>query len=475
MPVRIISPILNVFRKNGRLLIPKKVVRRKKSSVSSRAKGGDLPGSYAADGIATLPPVARNDMPTRKRMYADHSNSVSGKNILMFGWELPPFNSGGLGVASYGLAKALAYKGANITFVLPRRVDIQVPFMRLVFASDKLLDPADIHRVSGYTTSRRGAWRAQGLPFDDPAGELLEEVLRYARAARRIARQVPHDLIHAHDWLTYPAAMVAKRVAQRPYVAHVHATEFDRSGGESVNTQVYAIEHEGFHRSDRIIAVSGYTRNLVVNRYGIAPGRVHVVHNGVEISGTSCVAEHLQGLKRSGKKLVLFVGRITMQKGPDYFLHAAARVIRHDPDTLFIMSGSGDMERQMMMLAAHLGISDHLLFAGFLRGQELESVYRAADVFVMPSISEPFGIAALESMAYDTPVIVSKQSGVAEILTHALKVDFWDTEEMAHKILAVLRYGALQRQLRVYGRDEVQEYTWEKAANECAKVYQSVM
>lgn len=463
MPVRIFSPILKAFRKNGRPLIPKKVVRRKKT------------GSRKQSAVSSLQTDHIQSSPARRIRHADHSGAVAGKDVLMFGWELPPFNSGGLGVASYGLAKALAYKGANITFVLPRRVDIQTPFMKLIFASDKQLDPADVHRLSGYRTSRKSGWRAQGLPFDDPAGELLEEVLRYARAARRIARQVPHDLIHAHDWLTYPAAMVAKQFSGRPYVAHVHATEFDRSGGDSVNTQVYDIEREGFHRADRIITVSGYTRNLVVNRYGIAPDRVHVVHNGVDISESSGVADHLEGLKRSGKKLVLFVGRLTMQKGPDYFLHAAARVIRHDPNTLFIVSGSGDMERQMMMLAAYLGISDHMLFTGFLRGSELESCYRAADVFVMPSISEPFGIAALESMAYDTPVIVSKQSGVAEVLTHALKVDFWDTDEIAHKILAVLQYQSLRNQLRTYGHDEVQEYTWEKAANECARVYQQLI
>lgn len=471
MPVRIISPILKAFRRNGRPLIPRKVVRKK----ASRSKQPTVSSMETARNADVIQNHTEQSLPTKRHMHTDNSSSVAGKNILMFGWELPPYNSGGLGVASLGLAKALAYKGAHITFVLPRRVDICAPFMRLVFASDRLLDPADVHQMSGYRTSRRGAWEAQGLPFDDPAGELLEEVLRYARAARRIARQVPHDLIHAHDWLTYPAAIVAKRAAHRPYVAHVHATEFDRSGGDSVNTQVYAIEREGFHRADRIIAVSGYTRNMIVNRYGVAPDLVSVVHNGVDISGSSAVAQHLDWLKQSGKKLVLFVGRITMQKGPDYFLHAASLVIRHDPDTLFIMSGSGDMERQMMMLSAHLGISDHILFTGFLRGRELESCYRAADVFVMPSVSEPFGIAALESMAYDTPVIVSKQSGVAELLTHALKADFWDTQEIAHKILAVLRYRSLGQQLSTYGHDEVQEYTWEKAANECARVYNSLM
>lgn len=482
MPVRIIPPPVRTFHKNGRPLAPKKrsdsttlptITVNGKKRGRPRRRGDQItmaidPSSH----MVTVPTVSVAHLSDRRK------NSLSGqshtdKRVLMFGWELPPFNSGGLGVASYGLAQALAQQGAQITFVLPRRVDIKVPFMKLVFASDIPFTKEQRENFGAYA----GVAVSKKIPgmrrTVQAEGSLLSEVIAYARRAARIAREEPHDIIHAHDWLSFPAGMVSMSLSHAPMVAHVHATEYDRSG-DQVNQTVSMIEQEGCERADRVIAVSDFTRHQIVNHYHVPESRVDVVYNGVQ-TALPLVQSTLTSLKKSGKKIVLFVGRITLQKGPDYFLQAAAQVAAHEPQAMFLVAGSGDMERAMIMMAARLGISDRMLFVGFLRDRELASVYRTADVFVMPSVSEPFGIAALESMAYRTPVIVSKQSGVAELVRNALKVDFWDTREMAHKILAVLRYQSLQKSLSQFGADEVQAYTWERAAQECLRVYEKLM
>lgn len=401
---------------------------------------------------------------------------MKAMRVLMFGWEFPPHNSGGLGVACLGISKGLSALGAEVVFVLPKKVPLSSPFAKIIFADIDTPPSHTRRRISGYITPD-GYRRLRA--FDDSfyGGSLFEEVRRYAEVAGRIASIEAHDVIHAHDWLSFPAGIEARRISGKPLIVHVHATEFDRTGGRSINQDVYDIEREGMHAADGVIAVSGYTKNILVERYGVPADKIEVVHNAVDIEETSPYGSSespLTVLKRSGKKIVLFVGRITIQKGPDYFVAAAKKVLEHNPNVVFVVSGSGDMEGQIMNQAAFLGIGDKVIFTGFLRGKELDDIYRIADLFVMPSISEPFGITPLEAIAHGTPVIVSKQSGVSEVLRHALKVDFWDVDEMANKILCVLRYPSLQECLKENSIFEVMKYTWKKAAEKCMMVYKKV-
>ena len=306
-------------------------------------------------------------------------------------------------------------------------------------------------------------------------GNLIDEVRRYGAYAGELAKRRSFDIIHAHDWLSFPAGLAAKRVSGKPLVVHVHATEFDRTGGTGVNQEVYKIEREGMHLADAIVAVSQWTKNLIVKHYGVAPEKVTVVHNGIDAGDYRPLPDRLAALKRAGEKIVLFVGRITLQKGPDYFIRAARRVLELEPKTYFIVAGSGDMEGQTLREAAALGIADRVIFTGFVRGQELDALYQSADLYVLPSVSEPFGITPLESLVNGTPVIVSYQSGVAEVLRHALKVDFWDTEELANQIIAVLRHPALYQTLKQYGGEEVKKVTWTAAAAKCLDLYHRLL
>ena len=282
-------------------------------------------------------------------------------------------------------------------------------------------------------------------------------------------------MIHAHDWLSFPAGLRAKEVSGKPLIVHVHATEFDRTGGNGVNPEVYAIEKEGMTRADRVVTVSHFTKNLVTRHYGVPDYKVTVVHNGIDFEVKPRLDERLSALKRRGERLILFVGRITLQKGPDYFLQAARRVIDLEPGVTFVMVGSGDMTGQIVEQAAALGLGQRFIFAGFLRGDELDAIYQAADLLVMPSVSEPFGLTPLESLANGTPVLVSRQSGVSEVLRHALKVDFWDIDEMVNQIIAVLRHPPLKRTLAVYGQTDARRVTWSAAAEKCLNIYRSLV
>lgn len=398
--------------------------------------------------------------------------------VLMFGWEFPPHNSGGLGMACFGLSQALTWGGVNVTFVLPRAVSVAAPYMDLVFADnstrlsvrqlDSLLMP--------YMTSDQYATIRDkvGGPY---GASLFDEVARYADLAEHVARDRNFDVIHAHDWLSFGAGANAKRVSGKPFIAHVHATEFDRAGGENVNSHVYRIEREGFRAADKIIAVSHYTKKIVAEKYGINPDKIHVVHNGVlhEDLRERTAVNRLRSFKALGYKVVLYLGRLTIQKGPDYFLKAAARVLKENQHVVFLVAGSGDMERQLIMEASYLGISDKVFFTGFLRGTDQRDAYEAADLYVLPSVSEPFGLTPLEALYAGTPVLISKQSGVSEVLSHALKVDFWDIDEMAGKMLAVLEHTSLHETLRENGRREALAQTWRRAADRCVELYQLLM
>lgn len=309
-----------------------------------------------------------------------------------------------------------------------------------------------------------------GRSGDHYGGDMIGDSARYARFVTTIAERENFDVIHAHDWMTYAAGVAASTISGKPLVAHVHSTEFDRSG-ESVNQQIYNLERLGMHAADRIIAVSKLTQSICVRRYGVDPSKIEVVYNGIDDDRMQ--PSQAQNIA-STDKIVLFLGRITMQKGPEYFVRAAKRVLEKYDDVKFVVAGAGDMAVRMIEEAAHLGIGHKVLFTGFLRGKDVDRVFQMADCYVMPSVSEPFGIAPLEAMKNDVPVIISKQSGVSEVLTHALKVDFWDVDEMANKIVAVLRYPPLSQTLRQHGPMELRGLTWDGAAKRTADVYQAV-
>ncbi|MBI2451887.1 glycosyltransferase family 4 protein [Candidatus Pacearchaeota archaeon] len=395
--------------------------------------------------------------------------------VLMFGWEFPPFNSGGLGTACYGLTKGLSNKGVDIIFVLPKSVPVNADFLKIIFGDS--IASAKKHYIFNsllhpYITSASYNSRLSAKGSSIYGANLFEEVNRYSLIAEEIAKQENFDIIHSHDWLTFKSGIAAKKVSHKPLVVHVHATEFDRTGGNGINQYVYEIERHGMHEADLIIAVSNYTKNKIVEHYGVSPEKIRVVHNSVEFENYTL--EQASKLKENNK-IVLFLGRITLQKGPDYFIYAAKKVLEHYPNTIFVVAGSGDMEKQIIEKVAELGISDKVLFAGFLRGKDVHQAYQMADLYVMPSVSEPFGITPLESIINGTPVLISKQSGVSEVLSHCLKVDFWDILEMSNKIVSVLQYPELHTSLKENGKREIQRFSWDKSAERCLNVYNEAL
>jgi glycosyltransferase involved in cell wall biosynthesis len=296
---------------------------------------------------------------------------------------------------------------------------------------------------------------------------LMQEVSRYAIVASVIAQQMTYDVIHAHDWLTYAAGIAAKKVSGKPLVVHVHATEFDRSG-ENVNQTVYELERQGMEEADLVITVSNLTRQIVIERYGINPDKVITVHNAVEPPERpemNDVTKHVR------EKVVTFLGRVTFQKGPDYFIEAANKVLKKDPNVRFVMAGSGDLLNKMIRRAAQLHIATKFHFTGFLSGTEVDTMFAMSDVYVMPSVSEPFGISPLEAMRSNVPVVISKQSGVSEVLKHALKVDFWDIDALADAIYGLLHYEGLKKMFVKYGKEEVDNLKWDNAAAKVIEVY----
>jgi len=424
--------------------------------------------------------------------------------IFMLGWEFPPFISGGLGTACYGLTKAMDQLGMEVTFVLPRMVEsgyathvkllspgswtsaTSFMFSELknvrFHAINSALEPystPDAYRRRIEETLRQKqkmhggtiSAASQHIGGDDYSRDMYTEVHRYAAVAVELAKDEQFDIVHAHDWMTYPAGIAVAAISEKPLIVHVHSTEFDRSG-EHVNQMIYDIERQGMERADKVIAVSHYTRSTIISRYGISGEKVEVVYNGVERNGNWSLAE--TGIN-TNEKIVLFLGRITMQKGPEYFLQAAKKVLEMMDDVKFVMVGSGDMMHRSIEMAAELGIGHKVLFTGFLRGEDVQKIYKMADLYVMPSVSEPFGIAPLEALNHDVPVIISKQSGVSEVLMHALKVDFWDTAEIANKIIAVLKYPPLQETLANHGNFEVRKLRWKDAAAKCVRIYEETL
>lgn len=427
--------------------------------------------------------------------------------VLMFGWEFPPHIAGGLGTACYGIVKGLAHNGVQTMFVMPSAsgdedrsaADIinaseipvevsstmnvddfldKVQFVHIGTNMVPYLDPAEFHSLVEEDRKRQvrdfSIHYGQTYKFSGKYGSnLMEEVARYAMVGGTIAmtHKGEFDVIHAHDWLTYMAGIAAKRLSGKPLVVHVHATSFDRSSDNNIDTRVYDIEKRGMEAADRVVTVSDLTRNIVITKYGIDPSKVVTVHNAVDFSGRSEIQVE-RGVK---EKVVTFLGRITFQKGPEYFIEAAAKVLKKCKNVRFVMAGSGDMMNRSIRQVARLGISDRFHFTGFLRGAEVQKMFALSDVYVMPSVSEPFGISPLEAMRSGVPSVISRQSGAAEVLKYAFKVDFWDVDAMADEIYALLQYPALADFASKYGYDEVNTLKWNNAAAKIKSVYESVI
>lgn len=443
----------------------------------------------------------------------------------MFGWEFPPHISGGLGTACYGMTRGLAYSDVEVIFVVPKSygdedqssVKIigasQVPIKRRTYVftpanpgNNELLtsnhsfemtyievgsnllpylSPEEFQKYS-HEHLQKNELTIQEIDKNTDAGsavlteivgtldftgkygpDLMQEVSNYALVSSEIAHEQSFDIIHAHDWLTYPAGIAVKRMSGKPLVVHVHATEFDRTG-ENYNTVVYDIEKSGMEQADLVITVSNLTRDVVINRYGINPDKVVTVYNAVE-PGSESAIETIS--KSVDEKVVTFLGRITYQKGPEYFMEAANKVLKFSNNVRFVMAGSGDLLRKMIRYAARLGITEKFHFTDFLKGQDVDNMFAISDVYVMPSVSEPFGISPLEAMRSNVPVIISKQSGVSEILKHAIKIDFWDVDAMADAIYGLITYESLPLMFRHYGREEVNNLKWENAALQIKDLY----
>ncbi len=423
----------------------------------------------------------------------------------MFGWEFPPHISGGLGTACYGLTKGMSHiDDLEVSFIVPKvwgdedqstlqllaaenfpvkkkYVEIKgfLKEMTLLEVDSRIvpyISPEEYSKINKKSEPGSNIFfnteQIGNLKFTGKYGpDLFQEIANYALVAAVIADEHSFDIIHAHDWLTYPAGIAAKAVSGKPLVIHVHATDFDRSGG-SVNPGVFEIEKRGMESADMIIAVSNLTRITIIEKYGIDPSKVVTVYNAVEPLEIAGWSEYR---KKVNEKIVTFLGRITMQKGPEYFIEAAYKVLQKSTNVRFVMAGSGDLYPRMIKRAARLGITNKFHFTGFLRGQDVYQMFAISDLYVMPSVSEPFGISPLEAMQSNVPVIISHQSGVSEILKHAVKVDFWDIDAMADAIYGILNYNGLSEMFKKHGKAEVDNLKWENSAKHVKEVYDKVL
>lgn len=436
--------------------------------------------------------------------------------ILMFTWEFPPLISGGLGMACYGMIKALLLQGIKIDLVLPTKEFVYFPmrepadvdtlpavfvdsakhsvFHRKTFTSlqerleyigiaqqpESYFQLADIRRDSialkkEYWLSETESCEEQELweeMTSNLVGEeaLIHKVQEFTMRAEQLARKLDYDLIHAHDWLCYPAGMVARKIGGKPLVVHIHATEFDRAGGPG-DERIHKIEHAGMTFADKVIAVSQYTAQMIMSRYRIDTGKIRIVHNAFTIPEDAILSKkHIfQG------PVILFLGRITLQKGPDYFLDMAERVLATHPEARFIMAGTGDMSRKLLRRSAALKLKNRFLFTGFLNRKQVERILRAADIYVLPSVSEPFGISPLEAMAFGITSIISKQSGVAEVVNHAFKIDFWDTDLWVETINHLIENPDKCVKMGIEGMHEVDAIQWDEAAEKIRLLYSATL
>ncbi len=419
--------------------------------------------------------------------------------VLMFGWEFPPHIAGGLGTACYGLTKGLAKNGVEVRFVIPKASqDEDQTYTKIISATDievntrqaslkafpeqvqcievesKIIPYIGINQYfqvvdqlkSGVLNEEIDGEKRKFKFSGKYTSDLMQEVENYALVAAEIAKNNDCDIIHAHDWLTYKAGIAAKNVSGKPLVIHVHATEMDRSGEGKRNATVFEIEQLGMQKADLICAVSDLTKKIIVEKYHIDPKKIVTLHNAVEPSNRKIPKK-----KYVDEKIVTFLGRVTFQKGPEYFVEAAKKILKKVPNVRFVIAGDGDLMPAVIERVAELGISDRFHFTGFLSGDDIDLMYGMSDVYIMPSISEPFGIAPLEAMRANVPTIISKQSGVAEVLTHAVKVDFWDIDAMADAIYGIIHYPALSQFFSIKGAQDVDNLRWEYVGKKLKQLY----
>lgn len=437
-------------------------------------------------------PFPTTDSAAAPRGQSGDAASVGTHDIFMLGWEFPPFISGGLGTACYGLTKAMSRRGDQVLFVLPgpARIGFSAAYETQARSSPPgsgihmaEFENVEFHGVGVQATDpyARSAHPSQGkrrLPDSPEQHDILDESHKFAERALELAllqrQQGKHfDVVHAHEWMTFEAGKLVARALRVPLIAHVHSTEYDRRAGEATDEAIASAEGDGLAAADAIIAVSRYTAGQIARNYGIDISHITVIHNALDLDSRAMAPRPTR--IGAQERVVLFVGRMTQQKGPELFVRAAARVLAHEPAVRFVMAGTGEQFTQIGNLARRLEIDQHFLFTGFLRGEDIDALYRAADVLVMPSVSEPFGLVSLEAMGRDVPVIVSNQSGAAEVLQHALKVDFWDLEDIAAKILAVLRDPLLAEELSGRGSFEVRQMRWSDAADAVAQLYDRLL
>ena len=424
--------------------------------------------------------------------------------VLMFGWEFPPQITGGLGTACFGITKSLAKQNVNILFVVPKAFGNEdrrfatlqdageIPFNYLESNSkdfwEKVQYKEILARLVPYITPEDYKKKlgtevlmprlhehdenTNFTPFSGSYGiDLWNEIERYSIVTSILAGKVNFDIIHAHEWLTFPAAISAKKISGRPLIVHIHATEFDRNRG-NINKDIYDIEKKGMEFSDKIITVSNYTRNIVIKQYSIHPEKVITIHNGIDKNTAYPI---LKSERLLNEKIVTFLGRITFQKGPEYFIEAAYKVLQKQSNVRFVMAGSGDLKDKIVRQVNDLGISAKVSFPGFLKNDEVLKLFSQSDLFVMPSVSEPFGLSPLEALQCKVPVIISKQSGVSEVIKNAIKVDYWDINALSDAIWGVLNYKALSNLLSSKGSDEVNKLRWVKAGRKILDVYKSLV
>jgi glycosyltransferase involved in cell wall biosynthesis len=425
-------------------------------------------------------------------------------NILMFGWEFPPNISGGLGTACYGITKSLSASETKITFVIPKaygnepnnQVQLiganQIDLIKSKIRTERLEFPVECLSVESQMVpyvdpelfrkqymAKQEKLRSTKTSSQSPAVEftgkygpgLMSEIHNFAVVSEYIASQTRFDVIHAHDWLTYPAGIAAKKISGKPLVVHVHATDFDRSGGK-INPRVFQIEQDGMEQADSVICVSNRTRQTVIDKYKIPAFKTRTVYNGVEFSKTDTTSP--LPLKDKNK-IVTFLGRITLQKGPEYFIRVAELVLHRMKNVKFIMAGNGDLYHDMIQKVAGSHLADRFFFTGFLKGDDVCRMMKLSDVFVMPSVSEPFGICPLEAMQSGVPTIISRQSGVSEVVKHAIKVDYWDVHAMGDAIHALLCYPSLAKMMVRFGQLESGNIKWEDAAAKIQTIYRELL
>ena len=393
----------------------------------------------------------------------------------MLGWELPPHNSGGLGVACYQMSKALAAQGVAIDFVVPYSAEHPgIDYMNILAATPL---PPGYHDLGAY--DHGSVEERENIGDDYGLGAMRAVQSRYGKYVRQLVKDNPPDAIHAHDWLTMEAGVIAKQYCDAPLIVHVHATEFDRSGELSGNPLVHEIEQMGLMMADRIIAVSQITKDIIVQNYHIPPEKVEVVYNAIDLSDLpphdydQNTYRYLEDLKKDGYTVVGTIGRLTVQKGLTYFVRAAARALSRYDKMVFVLSGNGEQRDELMTLAASLGISDKLIFTGFVRGKQWRDTYHAVDVFVMSSVSEPFGLTALEAAHHDTALLISRQSGVGEVLNNIMRFDYWDVDKLADEMVNIAQSPSLQTSLKENVKQEYANISWHDAAQQCLKLYKT--